>query len=114
MADLPAQDWAPLGPAGAPAGAGRAPVTQAWRRPGVLLPRPRGIVRPRLLPVALIALAAVALAPALGWLLFAVVRIVLLLWLVSFAAGIIATGRFAGRIRGGPHARSRYWQRPRW
>ena len=58
---------------------------------------------PRILPLALIVLIAAIVLPGAGWIFFAFVKIVLLIWLVTCVAGIFAFGRFRR------HAR-RYWQ----
>jgi hypothetical protein len=70
-----------------------------WQMP------PRVVVHrgPRILPLVLIALIATIALPAVGWVFFAVVKVVVLIWLVTLVAGIFAAGRFRR------HAR-RYWK----
>jgi Domain of unknown function (DUF1707) len=58
---------------------------------------------PRLWPLALFALIAVAVIPGAGWLLFAFFQLVLALWLVACLAGVFAVARFRRNMR-------RYWQ----
>ena len=58
---------------------------------------------PRLWPLALLALIAVAVIPGAGWLLFAFFQLVLALWLVACLAGVFAVARFRRNMR-------RYWQ----
>jgi hypothetical protein len=88
MADLPE-------PAPAPAQAARNPQ---WGGPPWVVLR-RG---PRLLPLVLIALLVAGLASGGGgWVLFAFFRLLLVFWLVSFAVGIFAAGRFRRRLRRG-------------
>jgi len=93
MADLPGPVPAPLG-AAPPA----LPATPAWaiRR------------RPPFPPLILLALLAALLLPGTGWLLAAVVNVVLLCWLMTFVAGAVAVGRSQRRWHhhGG-------WQHPR-
>jgi hypothetical protein len=54
--------------------------------------------RPRVLPVLLLPLIAVALISGGGWVAFALFRVILLFWLVTLVAGI-----FFGRFRRRPH-----------
>jgi hypothetical protein len=89
MADLP--EPAPVAPRAAyrPQGAGPPPwVTRRHHRP-------------RLLPVLLLALFAMLVIPSGGWVLFAFLRVVLLVWLVTCLARIIV-GLFHRRMH-------RYW-----
>jgi DUF1707 SHOCT-like domain len=94
MADLP-------GPVPAPPGTAPPPLraTAAWavRR------------RPPFPPLVLLALLAALLIPGTGWLLAAFINMILLLWLMTFAAGAVAFGRPQRRWHhhGG-------WQRPRY
>jgi hypothetical protein len=86
MADLPE-------PAPAPLRSARSPQ---WGGP------PWGALRrgPRILPVVLIALLVAGLASGGGgWVLFAFFRLLLVFWLVTFAVGIFAAGRFRRRMR---------------
>jgi hypothetical protein len=55
---------------------------------------------PRVLPLMLLALLAALLIPGGGWLLFAFLKVVLVLWLVACLAGVFAVGRFHRRMRG--------------
>ena len=93
MADLP--DPAPVPPPSMPSApwAGR-PGALAWRGP-------------RILPLAMIALVAALLIPGAGWVLLAVFKVMLLLWLVACVAGIFAAARFRRHIR-------RRWQDGDW
>jgi DUF1707 SHOCT-like domain len=97
MADLPEPAPAPGGPARNP---------QRGGPPWVVLRR-----GPRILPVVLIALLVAGLASGGGgWVLFAFFRLLLVFWLVTFAVGIFAAGRFRRRLRrGGYPGYSRQW-----
>ncbi len=96
--------------------------------PAVVSARPPGLQqapplwaahrRPRspLLPLVLIALIAAVLLPGGGWMVFAVVKVMLLLWLVAAVAGLVLATRFRRRLRRGGrsgysgHGHSRgYW-----
>ena len=91
MADLPEP---------APVGTSRSAVPPpAWSGRPVYLSR-RG---PRLLPLALLVLFAVIILPPAGFVLFAFLKVILLIWLVTCVAGIFAAARFRR------HAR-RHWQ----
>jgi hypothetical protein len=89
MADLPGPALAPPGapPPRTAAGTARRPVPWALRG------------RPRVLPIALLVLLAALLIPGSGWLLFTVVKFVLVFWLVVFLAGFFAAGRIRRRMR---------------
>jgi hypothetical protein len=94
MADLPGPVPAPLGAAPPPLRA-----TPAWavRR------------RPPFPPLILLALLAALLIPGTGWLLAAFINMILLFWLMTFAASAVALGR--------PQRRRHHhggWQRPRY
>jgi hypothetical protein len=93
MADLPGPVAAPLG-AASPA----LRATPAWavRR------------RPPFRPLILLALLAALLIPGTGWLLAALVNVILLFWLMTLVVGAFAFGRSQRR-------RHHYggWQRPR-
>jgi Domain of unknown function (DUF1707) len=98
MADLPEPAPAPVRPARSP----------QWPGPPWMVLR-RG---PRLLPLVLIALLVAGLASGGGgWVLFAFFRLLLVFWLVTFAVGIFAAGRFRRRLRRGeyPGHHSRQW-----
>lgn len=63
-------------------------------------PRPAGpcpvVIRrgPRLLPLALLVLAAALVLPSAGWLFFGVLKVILLVWLAGCVAAIIVAARF--------------------
>ena len=85
---------------------GPAPVPPSWQGP----PRAAGGPwvmyrrrRPRLLPLALLALIAVLVLPGAGLVLGVFIKLLLLFWLVAAVAGIIAAVGFRRRMR-------RYWQ----
>jgi len=59
--------------------------------------------RPRILPLALIALAVALVIPGAGWVFLAFFKVILLLWLVTCLAGIFAAARIRRHIR-------RHWQ----
>ncbi len=96
MADLPEP---------APVGAGGAAVPPPywagprWQGPPVVAYR-RG---PRLLPLALLVLFAAIILPPVGFVFFAFLKVILLIWLVTCVAGLFAAARFRR------HAR-RHWQ----
>jgi hypothetical protein len=56
--------------------------------------------RPRLLPLALLALIAVLLIPGGGWVFAAFFQLVLAVWLVACLAGAVAMMRFRRHVRG--------------
>ena len=56
-----------------------------------------GYRRPRILPLLLIVALLALLVPGAGWLLFALVKLFLLLWLVACVAGIVAVVRLRRR-----------------
>ena len=58
---------------------------------------------PRILPLAIIVLIAALVLPGAGWLFFAFLKVVLVLWLVACVAGVFAAARFRRHLR-------RYWQ----
>jgi hypothetical protein len=94
MADLPGPVPAPLGAAPSPLRA-----TPAWavrRR------------RPPFPPLILLALLAALLVPGTGWLLAVFVNVILLFWLMTFAAGAVAFGQSQRRHHQGGWQRSRY------
>jgi Domain of unknown function (DUF1707) len=55
---------------------------------------------PRILPLAIVVLIAAAVIPGAGWLFFAFLKVVLVLWLVACLAGVFAAARFRRRVRG--------------
>ncbi|MGH3409100.1 MAG: hypothetical protein ACRDRJ_42365, partial [Streptosporangiaceae bacterium] len=70
---------------------------------------------PRLLPLALVLLIAAVAIPGAGFVLFAFLKIVLLLWLVACLAGMFAAARFARRVRRQWHdGDGPYWHHHRW
>lgn len=78
---------------------GPAPQSPPWaNRPRLILCR-----GPRLLPLALILLIAAVVIPGAGWLFFAFLKFMLVLWLVAIVAGVFMAARFRHRMR-------RYWQ----
>jgi hypothetical protein len=99
MADLPEPTPAPMRAAQSPQWGGGPP----W----VVLRR-----GPRLLPLVLLGLLAAALiSGGGGWVLFVFFRLLLVFWLVTFAVGIFAAGRFRRRLRRGwyPGHHPRQW-----
>ena len=82
MADLPEPAVVPAGLQQAP------PLWAASRRP-----------RSPLLPLVLIALIAAVLLPGGGFVVFAFVKVMLLLWLVAAVAGRVLASRFRRRMR---------------
>jgi hypothetical protein len=98
MADLPGPAPVPpqAGHAGPPSGPGGPP----WARGPWVVYRRR---RPRLLPLALLALIAVLVLPGAGLVLGVFIKLLLLFWLVAMVAGIIAAVSFRHRMR-------RYWR----
>ena len=83
--------------------------------------------RPRLLPLAVLALIAALLIPGAGWVVLAFFQAVLLLWLAACVAGIFMAARFCRRMRrdwwsghhyhryqgwagGYPHHQHGYWR----
>lgn len=55
--------------------------------------------RPRILPLAFIALIAVLVLPGAGWVLLAFFKVALLLWLMTCLAGLFAAARIRRHIR---------------
>ena len=95
-ADLPEPSVVAAGPPGLQ----QAPPMWAARR------RPRS----PLLPLVLIALIAAVLLPGGGFVVFAFVKIMLLLWLVAAVAGLVLAARFRRRMRrGGRPGSSGHW-----
>jgi uncharacterized protein DUF1707 len=90
MADLPGPDSAPPGPR---------PPRPAWGSARGSAPPWALRRRPRILPLVLLALLAVVLVPGHGWLLFAVIKFVLVFWLVVFLAGFFLASRIRRRMR---------------
>jgi Domain of unknown function (DUF1707) len=84
MADLPEPEL--VGPQGGPA----AP----WAMRPVVIHR-----GPRLLPLALFVLIAAIVLPGAGFVFFAFLKVLLLIWLVACVAGIFAAHRFRRRVR---------------
>ncbi len=54
---------------------------------------------PRILPLAIIVLIAAVAIPGAGWLFFAFLKVVLVLWLVACLAGVVAAARFRRHLR---------------
>ena len=86
MADLP--EPSPVG-----AAAGNAPPP--WVNRPVYMYR-RG---PRLLPLALLFLLAAVILPPVGFVFFAFLKVMLLIWLVTCVAGLFAAARFRRHVR---------------
>ena len=103
MADLPepapVPDHTQRPDRGRRAAYGRPPRTVVYRR------------GPRLLPLALVALAAALVVPGVAWLFLVLFKVILVMWLFAAVAGIIAAAMFRRRARrfwrsgGGAH----YW-----
>jgi hypothetical protein len=87
MVDLPEP-----APAGATTGTVPAP---AWAG-GPIYAYRRG---PRLLPLALFVLFAAIILPPVGFVFFAFLKVILLIWLVTCVAGIFAAARFRRHVR---------------
>jgi hypothetical protein len=66
-----------------------------WQGPPVVAYR-RG---PRLLPLALLVLFAAVILPPVGFVFFAFLKVILLIWLVTCVAGLFAAGRFRRHVR---------------
>jgi Domain of unknown function (DUF1707) len=98
MTDLPEP-----APAGADGGAVPPPYWAGprWQGPPVVAYR-RG---PRLLPLALLVLFAAIILPPVGFVFFAFLKVILLIWLVTCVAGLFAAARFRRHVR-------RNWQGP--
>ena len=109
MADLPGPYPPPPGP--------QPPHTAAATTGGSAPPwAPRR--RPRILPLVLLVLLAALLIPVHGWLLFAIVKFVLVFWLLVLLAGFFLAGRIRRRVRrdwwaGHPFHRYQDWPRHR-
>jgi uncharacterized membrane protein len=111
MADLP-------GPALTPPRAQPPPRAAPGPRAGVAAPPWALRRRPRILPLVALALLAALLIPGHGWLLFAVIKVVLLFWLVVFLAGFFVASRIRRRMRrdwwaGHPFHHYQDWPRDR-
>lgn len=87
-------------PEPAPVGANPGPVPPPPWTGGPIYAYRRG---PRLLPLALFVLLAAVILPPVGFVFFAFLKVILLIWLVTCVAGIFAAARFRR------HAR-RHWQ----
>jgi Domain of unknown function (DUF1707) len=113
MADLP--EPAPAGAQGPPPGwagpgwAGPVPPP-GWGRPPVYRYR-RG---PRLLPLVLLVLFLAIILPPAGFVLFAVLKVIFLIFLVTGLIGIFAAARFRRHVRrnwqGGYRGQRRPWE----
>jgi len=90
MTDLPEPEPAGSQPGQAPAGgwAGWSGRPMYYRRRG-----------PRLLPLALLMLFAILVLPGAGFVVFAFLKIMLLVWLVACVAGLFTFARFRRRAR---------------
>jgi hypothetical protein len=91
MADLPEP---------APVGGGTAVPPPYWAGPRWQGPPVVGYRRgPRLLPLALLVLFAAIILPPVGFVFFAFLKVILLIWLVTCVAGLFAAGRFRRHVR---------------
>jgi DUF1707 SHOCT-like domain len=106
LADLP--EPVPAAPPAVPPG----PSGRPWpaRRPHV-----------RLAPLFLLAALTAVLLPAGGWLALALLKVVLIFWLLAMLAGVLVAGRIRRRVRraaragyGPPWGGGPPWQHPRW
>jgi hypothetical protein len=78
------------------------PAPELRAAPSVPLAPRRGAMAwrgPRILPLAIVVLIAALVLPGAGWLFFAFLKFVLVIWLVACVAGIIAASRFRRRVR---------------
>jgi len=91
MADLP--EPAPVG-----ADTGSVPPPPWASRPVYMYRR-----GPRLLPLALLFLLAAVILPPIGFVFFAFLKVVLLIWLVTLVVGMFTAARFRRHVR-------RHWQ----
>ena len=82
-------------PEPAPVGANPGPAAAPWTGRPVYAYR-RG---PRLLPLALFVLFAALILPPVGFVFFAFLKVILLIWLVTCVAGIFAAARFRRHVR---------------
>jgi Domain of unknown function (DUF1707) len=87
-------------PEPAPVGASPGPVPPPRWTGGPVYAYRRG---PRLLPLALFVLFAALILPPVGFVFFAFLKVILLIWLVTCVAGIFAAARFRRHVR-------RHWQ----
>jgi Domain of unknown function (DUF1707) len=93
MADLPEAAPVPPMDGSAPQWAGR-PGAAVWRGP-------------RVLPLLFIVLIAALVIPGVGWVFFAFLKVMLVLWLAACLVGIFTAARFRRHLR-------RQWQSDRW
>ncbi len=70
--------------------------------------------RPRLLPLAALALIAALLIPGAGWFFLAFLQVVLLLWLAACLAGVFVAAGFYRRMRRGGWSGHSHYHRGRW
>ncbi|MGO9080070.1 MAG: DUF1707 domain-containing protein [Streptosporangiaceae bacterium] len=81
------------------------------------VPRLRPAFRrgPRLLPLLAIMLIFALAVPGVGWLFFAIFKILLVAWLIACLAGIVAAARFRRHVRRyWDSGYGRQWQQYRW
>jgi len=88
-----------------------APPAAPARRPGPSWPARRH--RPRLMPVFLLLLLTAVLVSSGGWLALALLKVVLVFWLVLMLAGVLVAGRIRRRMRRGMNAGYGWHQSPR-
>ncbi len=69
---------------------------------------------PRILPLAIIVLIAALVIPGAGWLFFAFLKVVLVLWLVACVAGVFAAARFRRHLRRHWRADGSQWHHYQW
>jgi hypothetical protein len=75
---------------------------------------------PRILPLAIIVLIAAVAIPGAGWLFFAFLKVVLVLWLVTCLVGVFAAARFRRHLRRnwrgdyGSQGRHDHWRHDQW
>lgn len=98
-----------------------APAAQAPLAPLAGRPWPARRHRVRLAPLFLLLLLTAVLLPPGGWLVLALLKMVLIFWLLAMLAGVLVAGRIRRRIRqaaragyGPPWGGGPPWQHPRW
>lgn len=94
-------------PEPAPVGANPGPVPPPPWVGGPIYAYRRG---PRLLPLALFVLLAAVILPPVGFVFFAFLKVILLIWLVTCVAGIFAAARFRRHVRRQWHSGANAWR----
>jgi hypothetical protein len=94
-------------PEPAPVGANTGQVPPSWAGRGPVFAYRRG---PRLLPLALFVLFAALILPPVGFVFFAFLKVILLIWLVTCVAGIFAAARFRRHVRRNWHSGYNAWR----